>query len=112
MREGARARGRPDVKEHDHHPATYGCIVCGMTYEDLLDFPGIDCEDARAAQLPGGSTPAGRAVLSGSLYPWSDQVAHQRGLMLDGLYVRARRQQRFRTECEAATLPGGVWSQP
>lgn len=75
---------------HDPHAVTGDCIRCGMTHEEMLDFDTIECEDARAAQMPQGDE---RRILRGEM-SLTDQQANQRGLMLEGLWWRARMRQR------------------
>lgn len=64
-----------------------------MSYEEMLDFPMIQCESAAAAKMPTPSRgPAfGRVLASGFLDDLSDVERLQRGIMLDGLWFRAKR---------------------
>ena len=71
---------------HQWVPALGGCQRCGMTYEEMLDFPDVHCDDAREAQLPCGAQP-------GTFGPaLTGQSALQRALMLVGLGAMAPRQ--------------------
>jgi len=93
------------VSEHPSHqlePMLGSCVRCGMTHEELLDFPGIHCDEAREAQLPSGAQPCtfGPAL--------SAQSALQRALMLIGLEVMAIRTERSRAMC-ARYYASGIW---
>lgn len=89
----AARHGKPD-SDHQPRPGPIGdCLHCRMTHEEMLDFSLIRCEDAREARLPIVVMESG---------------AHQRGLMLEGLAVQAkRRARRFNNihSVEPAPLP-------
>jgi hypothetical protein len=60
-----------------------------MTHEEMLDFDIIECGDAKAAKML--QPQIGR--LTGLPGGMTELEANQRGLMIEGLAARARRQQ-------------------
>lgn len=89
-------------QSHDRNPKTYRCQRCGMSWEEMLDFQEIECNDAQAAQMP---TPDPQALMGN--FSLSDLEANQRSLMLDGLWFRARRriqQAEYLRRCEEAGM--------